>query len=302
MTDSRTFFETGLREQGYHRLLDVHYDFKRRGLRMVGKRPRERWRRLIAEYHERWWRACLESGCHIQPFWSIDDRTGLVRDAYRDFFRYFIEYAGKPRLVEWSPESDLKRASRGTHNVSPQAVSNELMEARGVRAREPKTRHGSREEAREWRRRHRSRDANPVTAAVSADALGSMGRGASRHASQMLNESMRAHGSWEEPEPTVGYPYGRARLGLIVHGWGAPFGMAEATMSERQRVVMWLYFFDGFNEDEIAHKLRMHQGRVSEMIGRIRKTFRRHGLPDPKHVTDGREGVAWVGGLDAGAI
>lgn len=60
-------------------------------------------------------------------------------------------------------------------------------------------------------------------------------------------------------------------------------------LTARQRQTFQLYFEEGLKAPEIAQQLGVGRSAITRQITRIRKAFRRVGLPDPKHAAEGRK-------------
>lgn len=98
----------------------------------------------------------------------------------------------------------------------------------------------------------------------------------------------RGWGSWVEP--TEKHPNGRMWPNTIRNSHPAEFSEVMGTLTSRQRKVYRLYFEENYIIREIAKQIRRSGGAVSEMISRIRERFLKAGLPDPRHLCDGRKG------------
>ena len=69
---------------------------------------------------------------------------------------------------------------------------------------------------------------------------------------------------------------------------GVGFDAVWAKMNEAQRTVFNLYYHENWLVAEIAVERGVSATRIGQIVAACRDKFRKAGLPDPRHVREGR--------------
>lgn len=115
--------------------------------------------------------------------------------------------------------------------------------------------------------------------------LGVSRRTAARYVSQAL-ASLRNEIDLK-PVPT-NEQIERSRPGMIEGTNRREYLGVLATLTQPQRKTYRDYFLVGFNAREISEVEGLSRPAITRRITRIRRVFRKAGLPEPKHVAEGR--------------
>lgn len=278
--DSPTIYERLLPPE----LADIHFAYKPLLARWVDRKP-DRFLWEYQDYREHWRAACeslykpehwLDIARRVpfvppNAFWRMHKHDGIwiLRDVYAPFW-YFWSPRAK-RIIHYSEEAELIRRER---EAEQSGIA--YLQRYGLRLKHEHTRHGTRKQYREGLAKQRDKFEklfNP----------------------REIFEPGPGKCSWSEP--TEKQPEGAAWLSTIRRQYPRECDAVIERIKRRKKQwkVFRCYYMDDLLQPEIVIKFHMSKGGVSDMLARCRSYFREAGIPEPKHIRDGREGIR-IGG------